>query len=243
MEKNPNKTVKTAKQTSSDNSTQRHLAFSWVKENVVMMKDDSSRLVLKCSSINFLLKSQEEQDSIIISFQRFLNSLSFPIQILVRSKKLDIDSYLQNLNNKALKQKNPLLQNQTYEYIEYLKKLIEVAQIMKKEFYIIVPFDKVENTSVRDISMLGPIKKFWSGVFGNSVDTSKIKSQLRNFTESKKWLVSRANSIKTWLENLWVKAVELEKWELVDFLIDYYNPRLDNFTEVKKDIWEYNLVP
>jgi len=243
MENNPNKTVKKAKKISSDNSTQRHLAFSGVKENIIMMKDDSSRLVLKCSSINFLLKSQEEQDAIIISFQRFLNSLNFPIQILVRSKKLDIDSYLQNLNDKALKQKNPLLQNQTYEYIEYLKKLIEVAQIMKKEFYIIIPYDKVEDSSVRDISIMWPIKKFWAWVFGNAIDTSKIKSQLRNFTESKKWLVSRAGSVKTGLENIWVKASEMKKWELVDFLIDYYNPRLDNFTEIKKDTWEYNLVP
>jgi hypothetical protein len=118
------------------------------------MKDDSSRIILKCSSINFLLKSNEEQDAIIISFQRFLNTLKFPIQILIRSKKLDIDSYLQNLKNKALKQENPLLQNQTYEYIEYLKKLIEVAQIMKKEFYIIVPFDNVENSSVRDTTLM-----------------------------------------------------------------------------------------
>jgi hypothetical protein len=154
MANNQNKTVKKAKKPVADNSTQRFLAFSQVRENIIIMKDDSSRLVLKCSSINFLLKSQEEQDAIIISFQRFLNSLSFPIQILVRSKKLDIDSYIQKLNDKALKQKNPLLQNQTYEYIEYLKKLIEVAQIMKKEFYIIVPFDKVENASVRDTSML-----------------------------------------------------------------------------------------
>jgi hypothetical protein len=105
------------------------------------MKDSSSRLVMKCSAINFLLKNIDEQDAIIISFQRFLNSLDFPIQIIVRSKKLDIDSYLSNLNEKALKQTNSLLQNQTYEYIEYLRKLIEVAQIMKKEFYIVIPFD------------------------------------------------------------------------------------------------------
>ena len=101
------------------------------------MKDNSVRIILKCSTINFLLKNTDEQDSIIISFQRFLNSIDFPIQIIVRSKKLDIDSYLNNLNSKALKQENALLQNQTYEYIAYLKKLIEVAQIMKKEFYII----------------------------------------------------------------------------------------------------------
>lgn len=242
MVNNSNKTVKKDKKTIADNSTQRFLAFSQIKENIIFMKDDSSRLVLKCSSINFLLKSQEEQDAIIISFQRFLNSLSFPIQILVRSKKLDIDSYLQNLNDKALKQKNPLLQNQTYEYIEYLKKLIEVAQIMKKEFYIIIPFDKVENSSVRDTSIMWPFKKFWTSVFDNWVDISKIKSQIRSFSDAKKWLIARANAVKTGLENLWVRAIELEKNELVNFLIDYYNPRLDNFTEIKNDLSNYNLT-
>jgi hypothetical protein len=109
---------------------------------------------VQCSTINFLLKSTDEQDSIIISFQRFLNSLDFPIQILVRSKKLDIESYLSDLNDKALKQTNELLQNQTYDYIEYLRKLIEVAQIMKKEFYIVIPFDNDENRSVKDDSIL-----------------------------------------------------------------------------------------
>ncbi|MDR3150681.1 MAG: hypothetical protein LBU14_03580 [Candidatus Peribacteria bacterium] len=96
----------------------------------------------------------DEQDSIIISFQRFLNSLDFPIQILVRSKKLDIESYLTDLNERALKQSNGLIQNQTYDYIEYLRKLVEVAQIMKKEFYIIVPFDDEGNKSVKDDSIL-----------------------------------------------------------------------------------------
>jgi hypothetical protein len=109
---------------------------------------------VQCSTVNFLLKSTDEQDAIIISFQRFLNSLDFPIQVLVRSKKLDIESYLSDLNNKALKQTNELIQNQTYDYIEYLRKLIEVAQIMKKEFYIIIPFDHEENKSVKDDSIL-----------------------------------------------------------------------------------------
>ena len=133
--------VKWKQKKEADKSTQRYLPFSWIKENIIIMKDNSVRIILKCSTINFLLKNTDEQDSIIISFQRFLNSIDFPIQIMVRSKKLDIDSYLNNLNSRALKQENQLLQNQTYEYIAYLKKLIEVAQIMKKEFYIVVPFD------------------------------------------------------------------------------------------------------
>jgi hypothetical protein len=157
--------VKSAKKPIADNSTQRSLAFSSIKDNVILMKDNSARLVLKCSSINFLLKSEEEQDAIIISFQRFLNTLKFPIQILIRSKKLDIDSYLENLKDKALKQQNQLLQRQTYDYIDYLKKLIEVAQIMKKEFYIIVPYDNLEDTSVRDTSFFAPFKQFWASMF------------------------------------------------------------------------------
>jgi hypothetical protein len=93
--------------------------------------------------------------------------LKFPIQILVRSKKLDLDSYIDNLRQKALKQENSLLQNQTYEYIAYLEKLIEVAQIMKKEFYIIVPYDSFDDVSVRDTSFLAPIKNFWNSLWNN----------------------------------------------------------------------------
>ena len=235
-------TVKTQKKQVPDLSTTRHLPFSQIKENIIFMKDDSARVIMKCSTINFLLKNTEEQDSIIISFQRFLNSLHFPIQILVRSTKLDIDGYLGKLNNKAVQQKNPLLQNQTYEYIEYLKKLIEVAQIMKKEFYIIVPFDQVENTSVKDTSLLWPFKSFWSSVFDNSVNTLKLRSQNRNFAKVKKWLNSRANTVKTGLENIWIRWEIIEKSELVKFLTDYYNPSLNNFAKIQKDIGEYDFV-
>ncbi len=234
-------TVKNTKKEHPDSSTQRYLPFSQIRENIIVMKDDSARLVMKCSTINFLLKNSDEQDSIIISFQRFLNSLDFPIQILVRSKKLDIDAYLNNLNDKALKQKNPLLQNQTYEYIEYLRKLIEVAQIMKKEFYIIIPFDQNENKSVKDDSIMWVFNTFWQSI-NWWVDLLKIKSQIRNFTKMKKWLIARSNSIKTWLENVWLKAEALNKQELVSFLTEYYNPSLDSLVKMNKDPSEYNLT-
>ena len=234
--------VKAKKMKTPDNSTQRQLAFSAIRDNIIYLKDNSARMVLKCSAINFLLKSQEEQDALIISFQRFLNSLKFPIQILVRSRKLDLNSYLENLKQKAAKQQNTLLQNQTYEYIEYLKKLIEVAQIMKKEFYIIVPIDEVQDESVRDISFFAPFKNFWQSLFGNWVDIVSIKSQIRKHKKIQKELLSRVNSIQMWLENLWIKAQELDKNETVKLLADYYNPRLDNFTEIKQDINNYDLI-
>jgi hypothetical protein len=87
-------TVKNKKKLDSDISTQRHLPFTQIRENIIFLKDDSVRMVMRCSTINFLLKSTQEQDSIIMSFQRFLNALDFPVQIMVRSTKLDIDGYL-----------------------------------------------------------------------------------------------------------------------------------------------------
>jgi hypothetical protein len=224
-----------------DSTTQRHLPFSQIRENVIIMKDGSTRVVLRCSTINFLLKGTEEQDSIIISFQRFLNSIDFPIQIMIRSSKLDINGYLNRLKMMAVKQQNTLLQNQTYEYIEYLRKLVEVAQIMKKDFYIVVPFDNVEGKSVRDIDFLGPIRNFWSAING-IVDVGSIRAQIRNFSNMKKGVFQRVNSIKTGLEAIGIKSSPLEKAELIQFLTEYYNPSLDNITPVKALDGQYNII-
>lgn len=233
--------VKNAKKSNSDQTTQRYLPFSQIRDNIIVMKDNSSRVVLKCSTINFLLKSIEEQDAIIMSFQRFLNSIDFPIQIIVRSTKLDIDAYLNKLNHLAVKQTNPLLQNQTYEYIEYLKKLIEVAQIMRKDFYIVIPIDQEQDNSVRDLSFFGKFKNFWASINGQD-EIIKIKGQIRNLNVMKKWLVQRTNAVKTSLESIGIKAQELDKTELTKFLTDYYNPTLDSYNSVKSDVTNYNLI-
>ncbi|MDQ7008915.1 MAG: hypothetical protein Q9M94_01335 [Candidatus Gracilibacteria bacterium] len=234
-------TVKTKKKEIPDNSTQRYLPFSQIKENVMIMKDGSARVIMKCSPINFLLKSTEEQDSIIISFQRFLNSLSFPIQIIVRSTKLDIDSYIANLKDKALNQKNPLLQNQTYEYIEYLKKLIEVAQIMKKDFYVVIPFDETEGESVKDTSFFGSFKQFLASMKAED-DVFKIREQIRKFSKTKKSLINRSNQIKTSLEGIGIKANTLEKSDLIKYITDYYNPNMEDFSQIKQDTQSFNLI-
>ena len=233
--------VKKKQKKSPDSSTQRNLPFSQLRENIIIMKDSSARIVLRCSTINFLLKSTEEQDSIIMSFQRFLNSLDFPVQIMVRSTKLDIDGYLWKLKDKAVSQKNELLQNQTYEYIEYLKKLVEVAQIMKKDFYVVVPFDKEEDQSVKSTGIFGIFKNFWRAI-NNGDDIAKIRWQIRSFTATKKWISGRVNTVKTSLDSIGIKASELDKSELVKLLSEYYNPSLGNLRPMKSDISEYNLV-
>ncbi len=233
--------VKNQKKVNADQTTQRYLPFSQIRDNVILMKDSSARVVLKCSTINFLLKSIEEQDAIIMSFQRFLNSIDFPIQIIIRSTKLDIEAYLNKLNSLAVKQTNPLLQNQTYEYIEYLKKLIEVAQIMKKDFYIVIPVDQEQDNSVRDLWFFWKFKSFWASINGQD-ELIKIKGQIRNVNTMKKWLSQRTNAVKTSLESIGIRATELEKHELVKFLTDYYNPTLEAYNTVKSDSSQYNLI-
>lgn len=233
--------VKQAQKKSPDSTTQRHLPFSQIRENIIIMKDGSSRVILQCSTINFLLKSEEEQDAIIMSFQRFLNALDFPVQIMIRSSKLDIDGYLEKLKDNAVAQKNELLQNQTYEYIEYLKKLVEVAQIMKKEFYIVIPFDEEENRSVKDNSIFWIFKSFWRAI-NNSDDITKIRGQIKSFNVAKKWLSGRVNTVKTSLESIGIRATELDKSGLIKLLSEYYNPTLWNLRSMKSDISDYNLV-
>lgn len=233
-------TVKKAKKTLPHNSTQRYLPFSEIRDNMIIMKDWSARMVLKCSTINFLLKSSQEQDAIIMSYQRFLNSLDFPIQILIKSTKLDIDAYLWKLSVKAAKQENTLLQRQTYEYIDYLKKLVEIAQIMKKDFYIIVPFDFSQDKSVRDVSFVWNFKKFWASINGEW-NLMKTKAHLQMVDKLKKWVLGRVNGVKTSLESIWIKAKELEKKELVELMFDHYNPSLiwnDKLSEVSS----YDLI-
>ncbi|MCD5375036.1 hypothetical protein LR010_01125 [Candidatus Gracilibacteria bacterium] len=233
--------VKKKQQKQPDSSTQRHLPFSQIRENIIIMKDSSARQVMRCTTINFLLKSTEEQDAIIMSFQRFLNSLDFPVQIMVRSTKLDIDGYLGKLKDQAVSQKNELLQNQTYEYIDYLKKLVEVAQIMKKDFYVVVPFDKEEDQSVKSTGIFGVFKNFWRAI-NNGDDIAKIRSQIRDFGSMKKGLAGRANTVKSSLESIGIRATELDKAELVKLMSEYYNPTLGDLRSMKSDISEYNLV-
>src|SRR3989338_531632 len=136
------------KKGSSAGSTQLYLPIAEIKDGIVVLKNGGLRAILQTSSVNFNLKSEEEQNAIIYSYQSFLNSLEFPVQIVVRSRKLDIDKYLENMRGIGEKNENPLLREQTREYCEYIHKLIEYADIMEKSFYVTVPFDPYRTTDL-----------------------------------------------------------------------------------------------
>lgn len=236
----PNDSVKTWKKPAKDASTQRYLPFSEIRDNIVMMKDGSSRMILCVHALNFNLKSTEEQDAILMSYQRFLNALSFPIQIMIRSLKVDIESYINKLKNLALKQPNPLLQEQTYKYVDFLTTLIDLAQIMKKEFYIVVPYDLENNESVRKTDVFGVFKSFWSAL-SQEESVVDIRNNRIRMARLKKWNYERLSQVKMSLESIGLKADEVDKTDLVKLIYNYYNPRVKNELLLKWDVENMDL--
>lgn len=205
------------------------------------MKDGSSRMVLRVHALNFNLKSTEEQDAILMSYQRFLNSLNFPIQIIIRSLKVDIEAYINRLKNIALKQQNALLQEQTYRYIDFLTNLIDLAQIMKKEFFIIVPFDFENNESVKKTDIFWVFRSFWSAL-SQEESVTDIRANRSRLERLKKWNFERLSTIKMSLEAIGLKAEEVKKEDLIKLIYNYYNPRLKTENVLKADTDTLNLA-
>ncbi len=206
-------------------STQIHLKIAEIHDDTVILKNGGVRAVLKTSSVNLNLKSEEEQNAVMYSYQSFLNSLEFPIQIVVRSKKLDLDAYIEKLKKIAVKQANSLLQKQTFEYIEYVSRLVEYADIMEKEFYVVVPQDPFGQDSK------GLWRSFKEYIFPED-SVSKIKERQRQFTELKKKLQDRVNVIRSGLEGCGLRVNPLDTQELIELFYQTYNPQSSRVQKV-----------
>ncbi len=200
-------------------STQRYLEFSSVHDDTLVLKDGGLRAILEVSSINFNLKSEDEQNAITYAYQRFLNALNFPVQILLRSRKLDIGNYIESLKDKAKMQQNELLKAQMGEYIEYISKLIEYADIMEKRFFVIVPMNpaRAENKSTirRFLEKISPDDKVLSAI-----------TRRKEFKGLKKGLDERVNVVKTGLENCGLKTQTLSTEKIIEIYYQCYNPQL-----------------
>jgi len=216
--KDATKEMKKKNNADYSDSTIRYLPIGEIHDDTVIMKDGSLRAIIEVTSINFSLKSEDEQNSIIMSYQGFLNSLEHPIQIYIRSKKLDLEDYIADLRNIAQNQENLLLKNQTQEYISFISKLIEYADIMEKRFYVVVPYDAA-GVGVRK-SM---IQLFMDAI--NPDDSLlRYKSRLKAFKEQKKKLTQRATVIQGGLENCGLQTKVLNSKELIELYYSIYNP-------------------
>ncbi len=194
-------------------TTQSFLRLSEIKNDTVVVDDGTLRAIVSVSSTNFDLKSQEEQDSIIYNFQRFLNSLDFSVQILMQSRKMEIGSYLEKLKSLSEKQTNELLRVQTVEYTEFISRLIENASVMNKNFYIIVPLGE---------SIFPPAGGFMSGIFGGG-KSKQIAKKIENFEKAKEKLDIRASAILSNLSGIGVRGVRLKTEEIIQLYYSSYN--------------------
>ncbi len=207
-------------------STQSHLRIGEIRDNTLILKNGGLRSVLRTSSINFNLKSEQEQEAIVYAYQGFLNSLEFPIQIIIRSKKLDIDDYIDQVKGLGEKQKNPLLQEQTYEYAEYIKKLVEFTDIMEKEFYVVVPYNPIRSTGTNQL------QSFFQNLSPKD-SYVEIDRRHKEFDELRKSLSQRINVVSSGLEGCGLQVEELTTQELIELFYNSYNPNTSRTAKLK----------
>ena len=210
-------------QNNSGASTQKYVNVEEIKNDLIVLKNKSLRAVFLVSSINFELKSSDEQEAIIAGYQNFINSLDFPIQIMISSKKLDINPYLQILEEKRKTQTNELLRLQISEYSNFIKELTEISQIMTKRFYLVVPFYPVENL---ENGFLDRVMNFFN-------PKQQVEESVEIFETYKNQLWQRVDQISSGLTSLGIKATVLNTEELVELLYSSYNPSIYSSSTIK----------
>ncbi len=220
------------------NSTQNILEIAEIRDGIVIMNDGSFRSVIMVKSINFDLMSQEEQEAIEFSYQGFLNSLYFPIQIFIHSQKIDLKPYIDRLDKIRTEQDNMLLALLMADYLDFIEAVSQKANIMDKLFYIIIPYypnNEEQKTVYGSKSFLFGLADLFSKnpskhVIINEADLEKAKTELRN----------RVQSVLSGLAQTNLQSLPLDTQELIELYYDVYNPdtstrqqltNIDNLTE------------
>ncbi len=195
-------------------STQRYLNILEIRDDTVILRDGTLRAVILVSSINFSLKSEDEQNAVIQGYVQFLNSLEFPLQILIQSRKLNIDDYLERLRAIEKEQINELLKMQTREYRQYIAELVQLADIMSKRFYMVIPF---ASGSIKSKGFISMLKESFS-------PTSVIHIKQKKFEKHRLDLYKRVEYIIDGLSSIGLKAVSLDTQSLIELYYNTYNP-------------------
>lgn len=196
------------------NSTQKYLDIAEIKDDVVVLNDGTIRGVLLVSSINFDLKSEDEQRAIIGGYVNFLNSLDYPLQIIIQSRPLNIDDYMERLQKIEREQTNELLRMQTADYRGFIKELLTLEKIMSKKFYVVVPYSAVSDK-----------KKSFKSRFSNVFSSTKIINLGRKrFEEFSGQLDKRCNFINGGLSSLGLRSQRLSTQALIELYYNSYNP-------------------
>lgn len=191
-------------------SAQQFLEIDQIKKGVIVLKDKSLRAVLMASSLNFALKSDEEQTATIYQFQNFLNSLDFSLEIVIQSRKLNLTGYLEKLKEVEIKQQNKLLKLQTAEYRKFIQDLIVSSAIMTKNFFVVVPFA---------LAIISGTKNTKS-IFKQQKQTTNEEQ----FQRAKLQLQQRLEFVVLGLKRCGLQCTPLNTTELIEFFWSLHHP-------------------
>lgn len=215
------------------NTTQNSLLISELREGMAIMNDGSFRAVVKCQSINFDLMSAREREGVEYSYQNFLNSLYFPVQVLIRSQRVDIGPYIDRLAKIRRDQDNMLLGMLMDDYINFIDVLSQEANIMEKDFYVVVPYYPGGDSA----AALTAGKNFFSTLFGGHKD-QKIRIDKATYQKAKDEIQNRTSAVTSGLFQMGVKAHQLSTKELAELYYNMYNPD----TAVREPLGDYTAV-
>jgi hypothetical protein len=195
-------------------STQKYLDIAEIKDDVVVMRDGTLRSVLLVSSINFALKSEDEQEAVIGAYVSFINNIDFPLQIVIQSRELNIDNYISFLKNKEKEQLNRLLKIHTAEYINYIAELTSLGKIMNKRFYIVVQYNPLTDKRKGFFTLLAEALK----------PATSLKLKQKTLNRYKEMLNRRLDAIYGGLESMGMSVVRLDTQSLIELYYQTYNP-------------------
>lgn len=198
--------------------TQDFVPIKEVRDGIVVLKDGSFRGVLMTSSLNFGLKSEENQTAIISQFQNFLNSLDFSVEIFIQSRKLDIRPYIALLEDRYKNQASDLMKIQTREYIEFIKNFTENANIMTKTFFVSVPFAPAL------LQSKGGVVEIASKFLTRKQAEDRVEKKQDSFEESRSQLLQRLSVVEQGLVRCGIRAVQLGTEEVVELFYKIFNP-------------------
>ncbi|MBI2476332.1 MAG: hypothetical protein HYV67_03760 [Candidatus Taylorbacteria bacterium] len=199
-------------------ATQEFVPVKEVRDGIIILKDGSFRAVLMTSSLNFALKSEDNQNAIILQFQNFLNSLDFSIQLFIESRKLDIRPYLALLEGRYKEQATDLMKVQTREYIEFIKNFTENASIMTKTFFVVVPY------APAPLQAKGGVVELAGKLLTRKEAEEKVEKKQDTFEENRSQLLQRLSVVEQGLLRCGIRAVELGTEEVVELFYKIFNP-------------------
>jgi type IV secretory pathway VirB4 component len=192
-------------------STQDFVPIRDIRDNVVILKDGQMCIVLLASSINFALKSTDEQQAILGQFQAFLNTIDFSIQFYTQSRRLNIEPYLAQLLEREPLQDNDLMKIQLREYMQFVKTFVTEVDVMSKSFFIVIPYNPVDINFTSNIG----------AVFGKK---KEIIIDDAKFEENRVQLEQRASLVEQGLTRIGVRTIPLQNEELVELYYHIFNP-------------------